>query len=66
MTHAPAPPRLSGPEAALLVVLVLALTGLAMTGTPVPDALVVVATATTTGLLTRGRPGRDQLGRQEA
>ncbi|MFB7126241.1 hypothetical protein DR950_33835 [Kitasatospora xanthocidica] len=57
ITHA----HLAGPEAALLVVLILALATLALTGTPVPDALTVVATAASTGLLTRRHPGGNQL-----
>ncbi len=56
--------HLAGPEAVLLVVLVLVLATLALTGTPVPDALTVVATAASSGLLTRGHPGGNQLDRR--
>ncbi|MFJ6380174.1 hypothetical protein ACIQI7_09255 [Kitasatospora sp. NPDC092039] len=53
--------HLAGPEAVLLVVLVLVLATLALTGTPVPDALTVVTTAASTGLLARRHPGGNQL-----
>ncbi|MFJ6776001.1 hypothetical protein ACIQOV_34425 [Kitasatospora sp. NPDC091257] len=53
--------HLAGTEAVLLVVLVLVLATLALTGTPVPDALMVVATAASSGLLTRGHPSGNQL-----
>lgn len=52
--------RLSGPEAAFLASLVLVLAVLALTGKPVPDALIVMATASSS-LITRGHPGSGQL-----
>ncbi|MFD7450335.1 hypothetical protein [Kitasatospora sp. NPDC059827] len=52
--------RLSGPEAAFLVSLVIVLAVLALTGRPVPDALLMMATASST-LITRGHPGGGQL-----
>lgn len=51
---------LSGPEALFLASLVVVLAILALTGTPVPDALIVMATASS-GLITRGHPGGGQL-----
>ncbi|WP_371517631.1 hypothetical protein [Kitasatospora sp. NBC_01300] len=51
---------LSGPEALFLAFLVVVLAVLALTGTPAPDTLIVIATAASS-LITRGRPGGGQL-----
>ncbi|MEV7926062.1 hypothetical protein [Kitasatospora sp. NPDC088779] len=52
--------RLSGPEAAFLATLVLVLAVLTLTGKPVPEPLIVLATASS-GLITRGHPGGRRL-----